>query len=71
MLLKYVNKNNDDSIYRKEKYYSNEVSLKLIDLLLHKDKVVKQTLTERETEILKLITRLNLSAKQLLAGENT
>ncbi|NQX98674.1 MAG: response regulator transcription factor [Flavobacteriales bacterium] len=44
------------TVYRKEKYYSNEVSLKLIDLLLHKDKVVKQTLTERETEILKLIS---------------
>ena len=44
------------TVYRKEKFYSNEVSLKLINHLLHKDEVVEQALTERETEVLKLIS---------------
>ena len=47
------------TVYRKEKYYSNEVSLTLINILLHKDEVVKPNLSGRELEILSLISNGN------------
>ena len=47
------------TVYRNEKYYSNEVSLTLINILLHKDKVIKPNLSDRELEILKSISNGN------------
>jgi DNA-binding NarL/FixJ family response regulator len=44
------------TVYLKEKFYSNEVSLKLINILLDKDGAVKPTLSDRELEILKSIS---------------
>lgn len=46
------------TVYRKEKYYSNEVSLKLINILLNKNKIADSDaeLSKREIQIIQLIT---------------
>jgi DNA-binding NarL/FixJ family response regulator len=49
------------TVYLKEKFYSNEVSLKLINILLDTDGAVKPTLSNRELEILKSISFGNTS----------
>ena len=62
------------TVYQKEKYYSNEVSLKLINLLLSEDKTPDPSLSERETEVLKLITEGNTNreiAKELFISNRT
>ena len=45
-----------EAVNRNEKYYSKEVSLKLINLLVQKDGVAESIISERETEILKMIS---------------
>ena len=45
-----------EAVYRNEKYYSKEVSLKLINLLVQKDGVKDSIISERETEILTMIS---------------
>jgi DNA-binding NarL/FixJ family response regulator len=47
------------TVYNREKYYSNEVSLKLIGMLLHEDKTSDFTLTEREIQVIKSISKGN------------
>lgn len=63
------------TVYRKEKYYSNEVSLKLINLLMDDDDIKEdQKLSKREIEVLKSITNGNTSreiAKQLSISDRT
>ncbi|MBL4594584.1 MAG: response regulator transcription factor [Flavobacteriales bacterium] len=62
------------TVYQKEKYYSNEVSLKLINVLLNKDKVVEPTLSNREVQILTSITNGNTNreiAKELYISDRT
>lgn len=46
------------TVYRKEKYYSNEVSLKLINVLLNKNEEADRDaeLSKREIQIIQLIT---------------
>ena len=62
-----------ETVYHNDKYYSNEVSLKLIDLLTSKKNKKNHELTARELQILKFITlgstnkeigkKLNVSAR--------
>ncbi len=62
------------TVYRKEKYYSNEVSIKLINVLLNEDKIVEPVLSDREIQVLKSITNGNTNreiAKELYISDRT
>ena len=46
-----------NTVYNRGKFYSNEISIKLIDLLLANNKKKELILTEKELQILKLIVK--------------